>query len=272
MNYKKLFTSFFSVILGAYVALIIYFYVAQHDIILHPTVLPEDHAYTYSFDYEERWFDVEDGARIHAIHAKTPDSLRGVVLFIHGNAGSNETRSERFLLFLNQGYDVVYPDYRGFGKSTGEVQNEEDLIGDMRDVYDVIKGEYGEPNVFIVGYSLGSGVAAQVAVDNDPKGLMLWTPYYSMVDMKDVRYPYLPDLILKYPLRTDKALPKIEEPITIFYAEDDEVLPYLQAKRLNELLKPDDNYYVLEGQGHDNVFLHAELIGRIPSILNRQAD
>ncbi len=246
----------------------IYFYSIQNAILFKPGTLPEDFEYTYSFDFEERWFDVTDGAKIHAIHARVPDSLRkGIVVYFHGNAGNNNTSPAKFELFMKEGYDVLYPDYRGFGKSTGDLKNEGDLVGDMKIVYDVIKQEYDEKDIFVVGYSMGSGVSALVAADNNPKGLMIWTPYYSMVDMKDMSYPFLPSFLVRYPLRTDLAIPNIEEPITIFYAGEDEVLPVDRAIRLTELLKDSDEYQVLEGQSHDGMWRNSTVVEMVPEIL-----
>lgn len=265
---KKTLASTGITVLILYTGVCIYFYSIQNSILFHPTALDEGFSYSYTFDFEERWFDVTDDARIHAIHAKTPDSASGLIFFIHGNGGNNNTLSERFTMFLDEGYDVLYPDYREYGKSTGELENEEDLVGDFKIVYQQILDEYEENDIVIIGYSLGSGVAAQVAAENDPRELILWTPYYSMVDMKDANYAFLPDFTLRYPLRTDLALPKIEEPITIFYAGEDEVLPVERSMRLTELLKPTDRYIVLENQGHNWLHENQQLRKEIAEILN----
>lgn len=170
-------------------------------------------------------------------------------------------------MYLDEGYDVLYPDYREYGKSTGELENEDDLVGDINTVYQEALKEYDEKDIVLIGYSLGSGVAAQVAAANDPRELILWTPYYSMVDMKDSSYPFLPDFALKYPLRTDLALPKIEESITIFYADEDEILPVGRSLKLTKLLKPGDRYIILKDQGHNGLHENEQLRREIEKIL-----
>ncbi|MEQ9308667.1 MAG: alpha/beta fold hydrolase [Balneolaceae bacterium] len=253
-----------------YIVVCIYFYNIQNEILFKPRPLAEDFKYAYTFNFEERWFDVSDEASIHSIHAKVADSLRkGLVIYFHGNAGNNNTSPEKFELFMNEGYDVLYPDYRGFGKSTGELENEEDLVGDMKIVYLEMKKEYEESDIFVVGYSMGSGISALVTAANDPKGLMMWTPYYSMVDMKNSSYPFLPSFLVRYPLRSDIAIPTIDEPITIFYAADDEVLPVNRSIKLNDLLKSSDQYFMLEGQGHNLLWRNTEVINKVPEILAR---
>ncbi|WP_020402064.1 alpha/beta hydrolase [Gracilimonas tropica] len=251
-----------------YLGVCIYFYTIQESIIFNPRYLSEDARYEYSFDFKERWFEPAPEVRIHAIHAFTEsDSVKGLVMYLHGNRGSNRTNSDKYTLFLNNGYDMIYPDYRIYGKSRGELENEEDLVGDIKFVFRQMAEEYGEKNIVIVGYSLGSGIAAQVAKDFDPKKLILWTPFYSLVDVKDSQFPFLPDALMNYTLRTNEALPQLEEPVHIFYAGADEVLPVERSLKLTEYLKAGDSYEVIEGQRHGWIYRHPELQKGLQKIL-----
>lgn len=265
---KKLFITFGATLLFAYAGVCGYFYLIQNSIIFRPSSLNENEPYRYEFSFEERWFEPEEGVRIHAIHAFA-DSSKGLAIYFHGNRGSNRTNPAKIELFLNNGYDVLYPDYREYGKSTGQLWNEEDLVGDMNFIFNMMKKEYEEENIILMGYSLGTGVAAQVAAANDPGMLIMWTPYYSMVDMKDAQFAFLPDFLVRFPLRTDLALQQIEEPVFIFYAGEDQVLPIERSLRLTEFLKEGDEYFVLENQGHGWIYGNQELIREMNSILAR---
>lgn len=259
-RYKKLFLSTFYVVFISYVCICGYFYLVQESIIFHPSVLPEEAAYNYNFQFQERWFEPEEGVRIHAIHAFTDaDTAKGLVIYLHGNRGDNRTHSDKYTLFLNNGYDMIYPDYRSYGKSRGELENESDLVGDINYVFKEMAKEYGEHNIALVGYSLGSGVAAQVAEEHDPKMLIMWTPFYSLVDVKDSQFPFLPDFLMRFRLRTDLALQEIEEPVHIFYAGADKVLPIERSLKLTDYLKDGDSYKVIEGQQHGWIYRHPEL-------------
>lgn len=266
---QTLVTTVIGVMIG-YVVICFYFYFAQDRILFKPQPLPEGYRYSYRFEFEERWFIGTDGNRIHAIHAKSQDSAKGLVLFFHGNAGNNDTHPIKFRYFLDAGYDVLYPDYRSYGKSTGKLKNEEDLVGDMKRVFQEMAREYKESDIVVVGYSLGSGIASLVAAEYDPKGVVLWAPYYSMLDMKDSTYPFLPDFLLRYPLRTDLALQKIDEPLTIYFAKEDQVLPMERSIRLIEYLKESDEYIILENQRHSGLFNNPVLYQEIPRILAKE--
>lgn len=264
--FKKSLVATTLTIVGLYIAVCVYFYFIQNAILFNPTVLEPGHVFDYDFEFEERWFEIGDEARVHAIHAKT-DSSKGLVIFYHGNGGSADTEPFKFELFLNNGYDVLYPDYRGYGLTEGNMWNEDDMVGDMQLVYAEMTKDYAEDDIIVLGYSLGSGVAALVTAENDPQELIIWTPYYSMMDMKNAEYWFLPDFLVRYPLRTDLALQTIEEPITIFYAGEDERLPVERAIKLTEFLDENDEYIILEGQGHNGIYFNEELQQKMAEIL-----
>ncbi|MCG8373422.1 MAG: alpha/beta hydrolase [Balneolales bacterium] len=265
---KSLFSVLLTVIV-LYLAICVYFFFIQNSILFNPSPLPDDHTYSYTFEFEERWFQgTDEDARIHAILAKA-DSGKGLVIFFHGNGGNTDTEPQKFDLFLEQGYDVLYPDYRTYGKTKGRMWNEEDLVGDMKLVYQAMLAEYDEESIIVLGYSLGSGIAALVAAENDPRKVVIWTPYYSMIDMKNADYSFLPSFLVRFPLRTDLALPKIDEPITIFYAGEDTRLPIERGMKLNQFLDENDEYVILEGQKHNGVFNNPVLREKMAEILSR---
>jgi len=90
------------------------------------------------------------------------------------------------------------------------------------------------------------------------------------VDMKNASYPFLPSFLVRYPLRTDLALQEIDEPITIFYAENDQVLPVERSIKLNQFLDDNDQHFMLKGQQHNGIFFNDEVRRRVPGILERK--
>jgi len=101
---------------------------SQENLIFFPEILPPDYKYTFSQPFEEATVPVE-GATINAVLFRSANP-KGVILYFHGNAGSLRTWGDVAGDFTSRGYDILIPDYRGFGKSTGSISNEKMLLAD----------------------------------------------------------------------------------------------------------------------------------------------
>src|SRR6056297_617607 len=103
-NRTKLISWIFIFTLLVYIGVCGYFFTIQEKIIFNLRILDADDIYEYSFEYNERWFEPEENVRIHAIHAFTDaDTVKGLVMYLHGNRGSNRTNGDRYRLFLDYG-------------------------------------------------------------------------------------------------------------------------------------------------------------------------
>ena len=91
----------------------------QENLLFHPE--PANPKFKFDLPYtSEVYIDVPD-AKLHALYLHQPAAQsKGIVLFLHGNAGNLETWFTHTDFWLSTGYDVLMPDYRGFGKSTGD--------------------------------------------------------------------------------------------------------------------------------------------------------
>ena len=119
----------------------------------------------------------------------------------------------------------------------------------------------------MLGYSIGTGIAAEVAATNDPRLLILQAPYYSMVDMMKHTYPGVPTFILKYKLETNKFIKDCTMPIVIFHGNADEVIYYGSSLKLKPLLKRGDTLITLNGQGHNGITDNEDYLAAIKRIL-----
>lgn len=178
------------------------------------------------------------------------ENSKGLVFYLHGNAGTLETWGRIAKIYTNLGYDIFILDYRSFGKSEGEIENEEQLNQDISVAYKTLCARYPENEIIIAGYSIGSGLAAILASENKPKALILQSPYFSFTELSSKRVPFFPDFMKKFHLETFEYLPKIKIPIYIFHGMDDQLIPYENSVRLNKLLKSDEHFYSLKNQGH----------------------
>lgn len=236
----------------AYLLVLAAAYLLQERFIFKPEKLKADFEYRYDAPFKELFFDVEPGVRINGLHFHVPEP-QGLVLYLHGNSRSIKGWSKYARDFFRYGYDVVLVDYRGFGKSTGK-RSEQNLHNDLRFVYNTLAQQYPENHLIVYGRSLGSGFAANLASENKPRYLILDAPYYSFRNVVARFLPILPlKYVLRYHLRTDKWLPKVNCHTYIIHGTRDRLIPIRNSEKLQELHPRKITLIRIEGGGHNNL-------------------
>ena len=216
----------------AYIGGVGWLYFKQEGLLFAPVVLPADHVFALGDDVKEVQVAVP-GARLSALHLQNPQP-RGVVFFLHGNGGNLDNWFVNVDFYRKANFDLFMIDYRGYGKSTGRIESEAQLQGDVRAAWNQIAPRYRGLEQVIYGRSLGSGLAAQLAAAVQPSLTMLVSPYISMKALMAEYYPYVPGFALRYPLRTDLALPRIEGPVLLIHGDHDPLI----APRHSAVLLP----------------------------------
>ena len=150
--------------------------------IFHPTKLAADYKFNYDSKFNEVTILTEDKLKLNGLLFKS-DSAKGLIFYLHGNAGALNTWGTIAKPYTDLNYDVFILDYRGFGKSEGEIENEKQFYTDVQLAYDKLKTQYSENKIVIVGYSIGTGAASMLASKNDPAMLLLQAPYFSLEDL-----------------------------------------------------------------------------------------
>jgi pimeloyl-ACP methyl ester carboxylesterase len=238
--------AFFVVI---YVVVISYVYFNQVGMIFQTASLPKEYQFEYQSKFEEINVKSFDGVNLNGLLFKAEKS-KGLIFYLHGNAGTLETWGKIAKTYTNLSYDIFILDYRSFGKSDGRIENEAQLNKDIAIVYKTLHKRYPENKIIITGYSIGSGLAAILAFENKPKSLILQSPYYSFAELSSSRVPFFPDFMKKFQLETYEYLPKIKTPIYIFHGKEDQLIPYENSVRLSKIIKTNGHFYTLNNQGH----------------------
>jgi alpha-beta hydrolase superfamily lysophospholipase len=263
MKWIKRLAYFFGIL---YVLVCTVLYFQQERIIFNPTVLDDSFQF---WEGEEVYVPVEDDIKLHAVWLKQPEA-RGVVLYWHGNRGSNRRCLRQAENLAGLGYDVFMPDYRGYGKSDGHIFSEEQLFTDAQEVYNWLKQQYNEDQIVILGYSLGSGVATYLATTNQPQHLCLVAPYRSMVEMKNLILPIVPSFLVKYPLRNDQRLADVKIPVTLFHGTRDELIPFQHSVFLQKLLPQSAELVSLDGKRHRGAIFSSVLRQELQHIIENK--
>jgi alpha-beta hydrolase superfamily lysophospholipase len=262
---KKLFF-ILKVLIGLYVLLCVVMFFAQENFIFFPEKLDDDYQYEFNQDFEEIQIKTKDNHQLNGLLFKANHS-KGLIFYLHGNAGSLKSWGIVAKTYTNLNYDVFILDYRGFGKSTGEIINEKQLFDDNQSAYNILKQDYKEKNIIILGYSIGTGMASKLASENNPKMLILQAPYYSLTDMMKQNFPFLPTFILKYQFKTNEYLSNCNIPIVIFHGNKDEVINYDASIRLKKEFNSKIKIITLKNQGHNQITDNAQYQKELEKIL-----
>jgi pimeloyl-ACP methyl ester carboxylesterase len=250
------------IIATGYSLICILLYLFQEKLIFFPQKLTPDYRFGFNQPFEELNITTSDKTQLHGLLFKA-DSSKGLVFYLHGNAGALDSWGEVAQTYTGLNYDVFLLDYRGYGKSNGAISSQKQLFEDIQTVYDTLKNRYEENRIVVLGYSIGTGPASHVASTNNPSLLILQAPYYSLTDMMRHSYPIIPTFILKYKFETNNYLKACKSPVVIFHGNQDEVIYYGSSLKLQSCFKQHDTLITLEGQSHngitDNPFYQAEL-------------
>ncbi|WP_300980405.1 alpha/beta hydrolase [Nonlabens sp.] len=240
-------------------------YFCQEQLLFAPEKLKEGYQFEFLNSFEERNISTGSGNIINTLLFKQENS-KGVIFYLHGNAGSLRSVGNVSQHFLPLGYDVFMIDYPGYGKSSSVINNQDELFEDIQDVYNELKKRYSEDTIVVLGYSLGTGLAAKLASHNRPDKLVLHAPYYSMTYMMRLNYSYIPSFILKYDLATNSYLKDCKMPVYLFHGVDDGLIPIESSELLSKEL--DLPLYKLTDQGHNNLAGNAEALLLLKEVLN----
>ncbi|NMH29321.1 alpha/beta hydrolase [Flavobacterium silvaticum] len=266
MKWKKFVLRFSVGFAIFYVAICVLVYFFQVKLIFHANPLPKDFKFSFEGKFEELNIPSFDKTPINGIlfHADNP---KGLVFYLHGNSGNLAGWGSIADIYTSRGYDLFIPDYRGFGKSGGTIESQDQVYKDLSAAYSEMKKRYPESKIIVAGYSIGSGLAAWVASQNHPKELMLQAPYFNLLAMANYRYPFLPTSLLQYRFETNTYLPNVTCPIWIFHGDEDQIIPVVNSYQLAKILKPSDHFKIIKGQDHFKFNLNPEFQSYLDEIL-----
>ena len=240
-------------LLGLYLMIGTALYFLQEKILFRPTVLNQTYVFKFSHPFEELFLKADDNAVINALHFKANES-KGIILYFHGNAGNLSRWGKITEYFVEKNYDVLVMDYRTYGKSTGAL-SEHALYNDAQMCYDYLKDRYNEHEITIYGRSLGTGIATYIASANNPKQLILETPYYSIVDVAKQRFPFFSVRhLLHYKIPSNEFIQNVTCNISMIHGTKDLVVPITSGEKLFKVAPQKmTSFTTIESGSHNNL-------------------
>lgn len=238
----------------------------QERLIFQDEELPESYQFDFPMPFEEIKIEVGD-ATLSGLHFQGEEP-KGLIIYYHGNSGNLSRWGNEVQYFVKLNYDVVVMDYRGYGKSTGK-RTMEALLNDAQLFYDYGKQYFPEDKITLYGRSLGTGIVTHVASQNEPKQLILETPYYDFKSVVKRFYPIFPvGLSLKFDFKTNEYIQSVQCPIYIFHGTSDDVVLYSSGKKLHESVTNGKSELItIEGGEHKGLIEFNQVRNRMEEIL-----
>ena len=211
-----------------------------------------------------------DGPDLAGIHipADEPSKVRSLILGFGGNAWNAQDVAE-YVHELFPDDEVVAFHYRGYAPSKGS-PSAEALIADAPLVYDLAVKQVKPKRVVAIGFSIGSGIAAQLAAVRKLDGLILVTPFDSLKAVAQSMYPWLPiGPFFEHEIDAASALEKVQVPVAIIAAERDEIVP---GARTDALRKRVPNLVLdrtIGRAGHNDIYARSDFHEAIREAFNR---
>lgn len=191
-----------------------------------------------------------------------------LILYFGGNGESAASKlafmaeSERYAGSFAE-YRFAFLDYPSYGKSGGTA-SERSFQEHGLDAYDYFSEERGVSEIYLFGYSIGTGVANYVASQRDVRGLALLAPYANGYDLynRQLNIFYGPlRLLVAFRMEAEEYAREVRVTPLIYASDTDETVPYESSKRLSEAYPNGAEFRTVAGAAHNELFRAETFLG-----------
>ena len=206
-------------------------------------------------------YETADGLRLAGALFPPAAPGRPLLLYFHGNAEAAAQNLPLADALCGRGFGVFLAEYRGYG-GLGGSPSEEGLYADGEAALTEL-GRRGIPEarVVLVGRSLGSGVAVELATRHRPAALVLVSAYTSIVDMGRLVAGPLSPLLVRDRFDSIAKIGRVSAPIVLLHGTRDDVVPVEMGRRL-AAVRRDARWVEVPGATHNDFPGLADLLAR----------
>jgi len=191
----------------------------------------------------------------------TPESFSKTVLFFAGRSHDSVGLISKLMACYPQTQIVTF-NYRGYGESQGRA-NEKTTLSDALRIAEVVEKNYG--SLYLLGFSLGSSVAAFVASKIETKGLFLVGAFDSVAALARTRFKFA--RLLRYRFETAAFVKSVDAPTYLFASRDDETTYIQNARTLKKSIKNLAYYEEYDGLSHKEILWDERVVSKIREVL-----
>ncbi len=237
----------------AYLAIVLFMYVQQRSIQYLPSRAGTSPQAAGLSGVSEERIVTSDGETIVLWHAE-PRPGMPTILFFHGNGGELADRVGRMSYYQSRGFGALFVSYRGYGASTGS-PTEAGLIADALAAYDFLRSRgVAAQDIAVVGESLGTGVAVQLAAQKPVAAVALEAPFTAASDAGAEIYWWLPvRLLMKDQFRSRDHIGAVNVPLLIQHGDQDGLIPAAQGKALFAMANDPKELVIIPDASHDMI-------------------
>jgi fermentation-respiration switch protein FrsA (DUF1100 family) len=210
------------------------------------------------FAYEDVWLTVARGVeggteRVHGWWLPAGAADAPTLLYLHGTRWSLGNNLFRIARFHRLGFNVLAIDYRGFGRSDGDLPSEEQIRADARVAWqEVVRREQRADQRFIYGHSLGAAVAIELGATQDgAAGVIAESGFTSLADVvADRNWPV--GMLMTQRFDALAQVPHLRAPVLFVHGTADTVVPAAMTQRMFAAAPEPKRMLLIEGGGHSN--------------------
>lgn len=253
---KRIFVRMLSLILSVYIGIGVLLFIKQRDFLYFPvgSVKP--------VSGEEIFINGNESIKVTVLNKGN----RNAIIYFGGNAEVVDGNAQFFPTQFPE-HTVFLVKYRGYGGSTG-TPTEEGIYSDALYIFDKIKPRFG--TISLIGRSLGSGVATLVASKRDIHKLVLITPFDSIQNIAQEKFPIYPmSLLLKDKYNSVDRVSSIKAKTFVIVAENDEIIGMKHTEKLVKKFPSSQiTLAVIKGKGHNTISNNEEYYNLLKGFIN----
>lgn len=200
--------------------------------------------------FEEILYRTSDGLELKAGYRAAANGMPTIVYF-HGNGADWQSSVVATDRLTPAGYGVLAAEYRGYRGNPGS-PSEEGLYADGRAAIAWLSARgVASSDIILIGNSIGSGVAKQLATETDPRALVLISPFASLAQVAGEKLWWLPARMLVRDKYDNLAkIPRVTAPILLLHGDADDLIPYHHSEQL-AAANPSAELVIFAGAGHE---------------------
>ena len=248
---------FLEIIIGIiviYSSLLVILFIFQRNLMYHPQ---ENNYFGDKLEVEIEKVNITTIDNINLLgwfHKKDLNKFKTIIYF-HGNAGTLDNRIYKLNHFMDMEVNFLIIAWRGFSGNQGS-PSEKGLYIDGRSAVNwVLKQGVIEEDIILYGESLGTGIATEIAQHRNFAGVILETPFTSMINAAKEFYPYIPvNLLLKDRFENFKKIKNINSPVLIMHGEKDTIVPFTMGRKMYQLANEPKYSYFTKHDDHMMVY------------------